>query len=62
MNPAPSVAALPSAFNPRPLICECDAMRDARAAEDEDGGGRGALCAGVAEDEGLGAIGLCWCR
>lgn len=29
-------------------MCECDAIRDVRAAEDVDGGGRGALCAGAA--------------
>lgn len=50
MNPAPSDAAYPSAFSPRPLICECGAIREERVA-DAVGGGGTALCATGAEDE-----------
>lgn len=52
MNPAASVFAIPSGVKPRPLICECGAIRDDRAADVVDGGGR-ALCATGVEDEAL---------
>ena len=47
MKPAPSVAARPSAFRPRPLMCEWGAILDDLAATWAEGGGR-ALCAGAA--------------
>lgn len=52
-NPAASAFAVPSELRPSPLICEWGAIRDERAVEAEDGGGR-ALCAtGVEEVDGF---------
>ena len=54
MKPAPSADAKPSALSPSPFICECGAMRDERPAEDVVG--RGALCAGGADDEAVAEV------
>jgi hypothetical protein len=50
MNPAFSGAAMPSALRPRPLMCEWGAMRDERAEEAAEGGGRALCVTGVDAD------------
>lgn len=58
MKPAASAMAYPSAFKPSPLICECGAIREERAADAVDGGGK-ALCATGAEDvEAMVSVGV----
>jgi len=52
MNPALSGAAMPSALRPRPLMWEWGAMRDERAEEAAEGGGR-ALCATGVDADGV---------